>query len=257
MKEFAKALVLASPNLTGKRVLDAQYVLHFNRFETPFHTTVRDGVYGEKTATSARTAKWELGFPQSQVNGSFGQRLYDYLRTDGNHQNLPLTWRVRRKLRLAEKKEQSTLRAKALANALKDVGIEESPFGSNRQKFGEWYGLNGYPWCAMAVSKWYSEAGSKAFFRGLRSAWAYWPENMGRAHQYGMTITTNPEPGDIVVYHIASGHIGLFKEWVSRGEGSFLAVEGNTSESSDDNGGKVMVRSRGQWNHPVFVRCNL
>ena len=31
------------------------------------------------------------------------------------------------------------------------LGVLENPAGSNRQKYGEAYGMNGQPWCVMFV----------------------------------------------------------------------------------------------------------
>ena len=43
--------------------------------------------------------------------------------------------------------------------ARNDLGYKESPAGSNRTKYGEWYGLNGQPWCMMAIQFWLNQAG--------------------------------------------------------------------------------------------------
>ncbi len=32
------------------------------------------------------------------------------------------------------------------------IGTKEDPMGSNRTKYGAWYGMDGQPWCAMFVS---------------------------------------------------------------------------------------------------------
>jgi len=41
---------------------------------------------------------------------------------------------------------------KALAEALRYIGAKEYPAGSNKTVFGQWYGVNGVPWCAIFVS---------------------------------------------------------------------------------------------------------
>lgn len=46
-----------------------------------------------------------------------------------------------------------------LALAASDDGYAETPAGSNRTKYGAWYGLDGNPWCAMAVSHWFFHVG--------------------------------------------------------------------------------------------------
>ena len=32
-----------------------------------------------------------------------------------------------------------------------ELGQTEQPAGSNRTKYGAWFGLDGYPWCMMFV----------------------------------------------------------------------------------------------------------
>jgi hypothetical protein len=162
---------------------------------------------------------------------------------------------LRRAARLKELQKSQTIKAQALKIALNMVGIEESPANSNRVMFSLWYRLIG-PWCAMFLTYCYVTAGDrKVFLRGLRSAWAYWAENMARQGSYGLRLTHDPEPGDIVVYHHNEGHTGMFYRWTDRSKGRFQAVEGNTSESSDDNGGKVMIRDRYiGWVPTYFIR---
>ena len=43
--------------------------------------------------------------------------------------------------------------------AASQVGTKENPPGSNMTKYGEWFGLNGYKWCAIFVSWVYDHAG--------------------------------------------------------------------------------------------------
>ena len=40
---------------------------------------------------------------------------------------------------------------KVLAVARGELGNTESPAGSNRTKYGKWFGLDGYAWCMMFV----------------------------------------------------------------------------------------------------------
>ena len=46
-----------------------------------------------------------------------------------------------------------------LAVARKELGVKESPAGSNRTKYGAWYGLDGQPWCMMFVQWVFDQAG--------------------------------------------------------------------------------------------------
>lgn len=38
-----------------------------------------------------------------------------------------------------------------LSIARGEMGYTESPQGSNKNKYGRWYGLDGEPWCMMFV----------------------------------------------------------------------------------------------------------
>jgi hypothetical protein len=153
----------------------------------------------------------------------------------------------------------NTLRQEALKRAIAQIGTAESPRGSNKQKYGEWYGYNGVPWCAIFCT-WCYETGARnspAFVRGSR--WAYVPYIVAdaRARRNGVQTTDDPIPGDLICYDWERNgeydHVGLFEKWV--GSGGFSAIEGNTSTASNSNGGQVMRRTRyksGQGT--VFVR---
>jgi hypothetical protein len=146
------------------------------------------------------------------------------------------------------------IRTAALARALDDLGYKESPAGSNMTKYGSWYGpgWNGSPWCAMAVSYWYEQAGqdvgkdSPTFIKGSRYAYVPYLVQDSRNNQHGLSVTGDPVAGDLVCYDWAGDgtydHVGLFEGWTS-GRG-FTAIEGNTSTGDDSNGGEVMRRQR-------------
>lgn len=124
----------------------------------------------------------------------------------------------------------------ALAEAVRQLGVRESPPGSNRQPFGVWFGTNGVPWCAMFTSWCYSTAGlilcdgySLAGARkGKGCAWvpsiAWWLQERG----WWLPSTATPEPGDLVLYDWDGGaadHIGIVERAVR--PGVFTAIEGN------------------------------
>jgi hypothetical protein len=254
MGEFTEPIILRSPHERTPRVHDAQATLNGrNFFKIDWLRGDVDGDWGIESSQAADAARWELGYPAELCHsGVFGQQLFNYLRVDGNRLRLPLTYLVRRKVRLRQSK---SVKAKALAIAISKIGITEHPAGTNLNPFGAWYGMNGVPWCAEGVTYCFVEAGDRTIFRrGSRSAWAYWAENMARAGSYGLRITRNPEPGDPVVYHIGDGHIEIFEKWLDRARGSFQTVGFNTSVASDDNGGAVMRRQRTlAFGSPTFV----
>jgi hypothetical protein len=151
-----------------------------------------------------------------------------------------------------------TLRQAALAKAISQLGAVESPSGSNRQKYGEWYGMNGQPWCAIFCTWCFEQSGdSPAFVRGQRYAYVPYVVGDARADRYGLTTTDTPVAGDLVCYDWnldgVYDHVGIFEAWTS---GTFFTcVEGNTSTADQSNGGQVMRRSRDvQAQAVTFIR---
>jgi hypothetical protein len=151
-----------------------------------------------------------------------------------------------------------TLRQLAYEKALTQIGTKESPPNSNHTKYGEWYGMDYQPWCAMFCTWCYEQAGdSPSFARGQR--YSYCPYIVGDARngRYGLKTTDDPIPGDLVVYDwsydTVYDHVGFFEKWT--GGGYFDAIEGNTSYSDNSNGGEVMRRNRSKSAQgTVFVR---
>jgi hypothetical protein len=159
---------------------------------------------------------------------------------------------------------KGTVRSAALARAISQLGITESPTGSNNNKYGEWYRMNGVPWCAIFVS-WCYELGagdvkqdSPSFKAGVNYSYCPYVVSDARAGRNGLQTTDDPILGDLVVYDWEGNgeydHIGLFEEWTN-GTSQFNAIEGNTSTSNNSNGGQVMRRSRSRGAQgTVFVR---
>ena len=231
-----RTLVLSSPHETGQDVKDDQWLLTGkNRFQgttNPVHPYKGpiDGDFGEATAHAANRARYVLGYPMSRVNiDKFGAQLRSYLLplTSKDAVRLPAAYKLRRlarlKLEAARRKKAATPdtpKRRALALALTQVGYRETPV--NHTKYGVWFGFDGVPWCAIFVSYCLSHSG-KSIKTALAYQWEYW----GRANANGLSITYNPEPGDIVVYHEGQGHTGFFYRWMDRGAGHFQAIEGN------------------------------
>lgn len=95
MSEFDPAIRY---NNRGQRVKDAQYTLAgHNRFKRNFRPGAVDGVWGRQAMAAADEARYELGYPLKEcTTGGFGQKLYDFLRSDGQHKKLPADYLVRR-----------------------------------------------------------------------------------------------------------------------------------------------------------------
>jgi len=155
---------------------------------------------------------------------------------------------------------QTKTSAKArLEKAQAEIGYKENPANSNRNKYGEWYNMDGVPWCAIFCtwSDQLSGSPSVSFVRGQRYSYVPYVVNDARLGMYGLAITSDPQPGDLVCYDWSwdgeFDHIGIFENWVN--ETQFEAVEGNTSTSDNSNGGQVMRRSRNRGEqNTVFVK---
>lgn len=141
-----------------------------------------------------------------------------------------------------------TLREKALAKAKTYLGYTESPPGTNCNMFGEWYGMNYEPWCAIFVSYAFEKSGgSPTFAQGSRYAYVPYILNDARAGRNGLKTVSDPVKGDLTVFDWSPDgtpdHIGIFDGWKTHNV--FWSVEGNTSIDNDSNGGEVMRRERG------------
>jgi CHAP domain len=154
-----------------------------------------------------------------------------------------------------------TTREHALEGAASHVGYKEKPAGSNNTKFGAWYGVNYQPWCAIFVTYCYEiEAnGSPSFERGSQYAYCPYILQDARNNRNGLTVTTSPMPGDIVLFDWGRDgtydHTGFFDKWTDNEKGLFDTIEGNTGDGNDSNGGAVMRRTRNVRNQAtVFVR---
>ena len=132
--------------------------------------------------------------------------------------------------------------------AVKDIGYTESPANSNKTKYGEWYGMDGQPWCMMAVQYWYDAAGySLPYKTASCSALLNWYQN-----KMPDKIVTEPSANDIIIYNF--GHTGVLQ---SDNGDTITAIEGNTSSNdagSQDNGGGVYRRTRSKSTVTAYIR---
>lgn len=168
-------------------------------------------------------------------------------------------------------KPETTAREAALARAIKELGTRESPSGSNLTEYGDWYGENGVPWCAIFCTWCYEHGAKDAGFKdspsfvslaasgGDSDRWDYVPYIVSDARngRHGLSVTSQPKPGDMVCYDWNQNgefdHVGLVEK--RTGDNTFTAIEGNTSTSDNSNGGQVMRRTRDiRQQATVFVR---
>lgn len=132
-----------------------------------------------------------------------------------------------------------------LNQARADLGYTEKPAGSNRTKFGHFYGLDGQPWCAQAISYWFFNAGLP-LPASTSKGFAYTPSGAAyfkRINRWG----TTPQVGAVVFYDFPGdsvnriSHVGI----VEAVEGdAIVTIEGNTDDAGGRTGGKVMRRRR-------------
>ena len=120
------------------------------------------------------------------------------------------------------------------------IGVTEAPPGSNRQKYGEAYGLNGQPWCLMFVWWVFREAG----FNLRKECSCTRFTNAYKAA--GQWVTSGYKPGDIAMFdfsgkHAKTEHTGIVYDVQPD---RLITIEGNTGRGNNANGGKVMMRAR-------------
>lgn len=138
-------------------------------------------------------------------------------------------------------------RQNIIATASSENNVKESPAGSNKQKYGEWYGLNGVKWCAIFVSYVYDHAGHPLGKIETPKGYHYCQGGYNFWKAKG-EFTKDPQPGDIVLYDWKGDghcdHTGIFESWKDGSKKVFFAWEGNTEHGNDSDGGKVMRRER-------------
>jgi hypothetical protein len=153
---------------------------------------------------------------------------------------------------------------KALAEARVWIGTKEEPPGSNRTRFGVWFGLDGVPWCNIFVSYCFAVGAGYTICKGAQGAGvtakgcAYVPTTEAWLRAAGMWLGRgSPEPGDIAIYNWDGGppdHIGIVE---SGAAGGFTAIEGNTAFGADSDGGEVMRRERSLTDVDGFGRIHI
>lgn len=124
-----------------------------------------------------------------------------------------------------------------------EIGVSESPAGSNRVKYNDAYGGGPKAWCCTFLWWLFREAGaSKLFYGGGKTAYCptllTWYKKQGR-------MVTDPQPGDIVFFDFngngVADHVGICEDCA---DGHITTIDGNTGEGNEANGGKVLRRTR-------------
>ena len=130
------------------------------------------------------------------------------------------------------------------------IGTKEKPSGSNNVIFNNhYYGKvvkGAYPWCCVFVWDIFRMCGaSDLFYDGKKTT--YCPDLQSWGKKKGLAVNkSDGQAGDIVFFdwngNGLADHVGIIE---SRNlDGSYITIEGNTSQTSNDNGGSVMRRNR-------------
>ena len=144
-----------------------------------------------------------------------------------------------------------------LALAARQVGITESPAGSNNVKYNTWFygrAVRGsvYAWCAAFISWLFGQFNALGLIFGKFAR----TDSKAKALRKSGRLIIGPgglKKGDIVFFsfhghkyqgrYLGIHHVGIYTGRRTA-DGRYITIEGNTSKSSDDNGGAVMIRYR-------------
>ena len=139
--------------------------------------------------------------------------------------------------------------SQVIAMAKSQIGVKESPAGSNNVKYNtDYYGkaVSGpaYPWCVVFIWWVFQQVCKALFYNGGKTA------SCGALMRYAKDnkqwVTSKYQPGDIVLFswtgnELSPDHAGIVERV---GDGVLYTIEGNTSLTNNDNGGCVMQRVR-------------
>jgi hypothetical protein len=248
-----RTLKLTSPPMHGSDVtlLQQDVNAEFSRWNVK-HGVPVDGAYGPHTRDAVQTVMYGLGITQSEDD----KGITPTLRVKIRRRLLNPAERIRYRARAGWRKRLQARYdghgpAAALAFAKANVGVTESPPGSNRGKtIDAWEKLCkilGGPWCGCAVNRFLMAGGFPA------QPWLrYCPsiEAKAKAGEGGWSWHSlgDAQAGDLILYGSREAkHVGIVDvaPWT---------YEGNTSSGeagSQDNGGVVAHRKR-DWRAAGF-----
>ena len=131
-----------------------------------------------------------------------------------------------------------------LALARGELGVTESPRGSNKVKYNDAYGGGPKAWCCVFLWWLFQMAGAAVLFFGGGKT-AYCPTLLSWFKKMGQLVKGDPEPGDIVFFDFNGNgtpdHVGICESY----DGARITtIDGNTGEGNEANGGAVMRRTR-------------
>lgn len=130
-----------------------------------------------------------------------------------------------------------------------ELGVMESPAGSNKVKYNTEYGGGPKAWCCVFVWWLFKEAGAaELFFNGAKTAYA--PALLTYHKKMGQAVSGDYQPGDIIFFDFngngTADHVGVCESWDGT---NITTIDGNTGEGNEANGGCVLPRKR----HKKFI----
>lgn len=120
----------------------------------------------------------------------------------------------------------------ALAWAVSQIGQMEEPLGSNKGGFVQfcqahtWLDGTGWPWCAAFAITAIEEGGGDEYPDRTAGAW----DLLARAQKRGWSLGVGAKsvtPGDLVVFNIGSGHVGVVE---SVTPAAVTSIDGNSGD---------------------------
>lgn len=258
MAAAKRTLALVSPVPKGEDVRSLQKAVNARmaHFKIDRRVTV-DGEYGPQTAHAARQVMVMMGA------GPNNRKAAKKLRITRNAQRLIRGRKKTRREKLAtvarkpyrrrlRKKYKASPGKTAVAWAVQQLGVTESPPNSNRgpliDRWSAYWGLTAVPWCGVFCGY----AAKKVAGAKVTSWLPYVPSITAdaRANRNGLRAVpiADARPGDLVCYYFGGNPMGDHVEMVeSVSSTSITAIGGNTSSGtagSQSNGGGVFRRTR-------------
>jgi hypothetical protein len=139
--------------------------------------------------------------------------------------------------------------AKVLEFCKTSLGYTEKP--NNNTTFGKWFGLNNQPWCAMAASKMYFDAGMIKAVANTKKGFAScdaWLKYLTKNNQ--LVTIGQAKAGDLVFFQFdadpQADHVGIVKNH-NKARKILYIYEGNTSSGkrgSQSNGDGFYLKKR-------------
>ena len=133
---------------------------------------------------------------------------------------------------------------KLLELARSQIGVKESPTGSNKVKYNTEYGGGPKAWCCVFVWWLFREAAASELFYGGKKT-AYAPTLLAYHRKARQFVSGDYQLGDIIFFDFngngTADHVGVCEAW----DGTYITtIDGNTGEGNEANGGAVMRRIR-------------